>query len=205
MEWRMRHWKNPTEVYKSSLTSVARMALRLLQNGVRNKKVRKKYTGRSNPTGKSNWAFERNEEKSRKYTERSNPKGKRNLAFERKEGNVKGAFEPSVQRSKIPRLGQWEFAWAFEPSVERSNSMKNFCLSVRTLCAAFEDTESWKMGFCLSVRTLCGAFEPSGKLYWAFERWVTRQFERSNYRRKVWEIALSVRTQVKEGFWEFER
>ena len=69
-----------------------------------------KYTGRSNPTGKSILAFERNEEKSRKCTGRSNPKGKRNLAFERKEGNVKGAFEPSVQRSKIPRLGQWEFA-----------------------------------------------------------------------------------------------
>ena len=70
----------------------------------------KKYTGRSNPTGKSNWAFERNEEKSRRYTWRSNPTGKRNLAFERKEENGKIAFEPSVQRSKIPRVGKWDFA-----------------------------------------------------------------------------------------------
>ena len=33
-------------------------------------------------------------------------------------------FEPSVQRSKILKVGKWNFVLGFEPSVQRSNSQK---------------------------------------------------------------------------------
>ena len=95
---------------KSCLTSIARIELRILQNGVRKKKMNKKikegqkYTWSSNPIIRRNRAFELYEEKSSSCTWRSNYVTQSKLAFKLKE--------------------------------------EKWVATVRTLCAAFEDTES---------------------------------------------------------------
>ena len=76
------------------------------------------------------------------------------------------AFEPHWKEHFGVRT-QWrkiqKIHWAFEPQGKEESGVRTQrrkCEgSVRTLCAAFEDTETWTMGICLSVRTLCGAFE----------------------------------------------
>ena len=82
-------------------------------------------------------------------------------------------------------------AWKMEEN-------KIFVLEFEPLCAAFENTESWKIEFCLRVRTLCSAFELT-------EDWESATGfrvrtpkiginQRSNAKKKNPEIALGVRT-----------